>query len=246
MANYDGAVCHSIYLWNSPCRRRTGVYFIGCRLVTYWIGDGRSGGCATADWGTGSGAYQEKVGSGCEPGAVAEAPIEEGQAAAGGDQAGGDGEDVAKRSTARRVTTSKVVAGKGFRRAAVCILTFVNVRARMTSRRKAVFLWLDSIRVREMCGAQSLMGMPGNPAPEPRSASGRWRLDLVVRRWPSARGLEAPAFFAPLGLLSRAATHGWRRGLHSVAARGWIPLLQASSGVDGRVARPHGRLAGNR
>src|ERR1700684_39805 len=50
-------------------------------------------------------------------------------------------------------------------------LTFVNVRARMISRRKAVFFWLDSIRVRAMCGAQSLMGMPGNPAPEPRSAT---------------------------------------------------------------------------
>src|SRR6202789_1549597 len=49
-------------------------------------------------------------------------------------------------------------------------LTFVNVRARMISRRKAVFFWLDSIRVRAMCGAHNLTGIPGNPAPEPRSA----------------------------------------------------------------------------
>ena len=32
-------------------------------------------------------------------------------------------------------------------------------------------MWLDSIRVREICGAQSFRGMPGNPAPEPRSAT---------------------------------------------------------------------------
>src|ERR1035437_10671006 len=76
----------------------------------------------------------------------------------------------AKCSTARRVTTSKVLAVRVSARA-FCILTSVNVRARVTSRRKAAFLWLDSIRVTERCGDQSLMGRPGNPAPEPRSAT---------------------------------------------------------------------------
>src|SRR5579862_534862 len=45
----------------------------------------------------------------------------------------------------------------------------VNVRARITSRRKATFLWFDSIRVIGLWGDQILMGRPGNPAPEPRS-----------------------------------------------------------------------------
>src|SRR5579863_5963803 len=47
----------------------------------------------------------------------------------------------------------------------------VNVRARATSRRKVAFLWLDSISVRAMWGAQSLIGTPGKPAPDPRSAT---------------------------------------------------------------------------
>src|SRR5229473_2509679 len=63
---------------------------------------------------------------------------------------------LAKRSTARRVTTSKVAGGSVSARA-FCILTSVNVRARVTSWRKAAFLWLDSISVRAMYGAQSLM-----------------------------------------------------------------------------------------
>ena len=33
------------------------------------------------------------------------------------------------------------------------------------------FLWLDSIRVRAMWGVQSFRGRPGNPAPEPMSAT---------------------------------------------------------------------------
>ncbi len=35
----------------------------------------------------------------------------------------------------------------------------VNVRARATSGRKVAFFWWDSISVREICGAQSFMGM---------------------------------------------------------------------------------------
>jgi len=76
-----------------------------------------------------------------------------------------------KRSTARRVTTSNFLSAERVSARAVCILMSVNVSARATSRRKVAFLWLDSISVRDMCGAQSLMGMPGNPAPEPRSAT---------------------------------------------------------------------------
>src|SRR5580704_501674 len=45
----------------------------------------------------------------------------------------------------------------------------VNVRLRASWRRKATFLWFDSIRVRWSRGAQSLMGTPGKPAPEPMS-----------------------------------------------------------------------------
>src|ERR1700678_2737247 len=40
------------------------------------------------------------------------------------------------------------------------------------------FLMLDSIRVIWISGAQSLIGIPGNPAPEPRSAASR---ELRVR-----------------------------------------------------------------
>src|ERR1700679_2952926 len=52
-----------------------------------------------------------------------------------------------KRSTARRVTTSKVAGGRVSARA-FCILMSVNVRARVSSRRKVAFLWLDSIKRR--------------------------------------------------------------------------------------------------
>ena len=108
------------------------------------------------------------------------------------------GRMVSKRSTARRVTTSNVVVSEVGLSSVVreadsmrvfCILTSVNVRARVISRRKVAFLWLDSMRVREMCGAQSLKGMPGNPAPEPRSAT---RAGVVGREEPS--GAKAPVF----------------------------------------------------
>ena len=78
-----------------------------------------------------------------------------------------------KRSTALRVTTSKragwLVMSCSAR--AENTLMSVNVRARITSRRKVTFLWLDSISVREISGAQSFIGMPGKPAPEPMSAT---------------------------------------------------------------------------
>jgi len=75
-----------------------------------------------------------------------------------------------KCSTARRVTMSKLDGGRVSARV-FCILTSVNVRERAVSRRKAAFLWLDSMSVRAMFGTQSLMGIPGKPAPEPRSAT---------------------------------------------------------------------------
>src|SRR5246500_2529784 len=77
-----------------------------------------------------------------------------------------------KRSTARRVTTAKDARARDSARA-VRILTSVNVRARATSLRNVAFFWFDSIKVNEISGAQSLMGMPGNPAPEPTSASSK-------------------------------------------------------------------------
>src|SRR5581483_4662969 len=48
-----------------------------------------------------------------------------------------------------------------------------NVKARITSRRNAAFLWLASIKITESSGTQILMGSPGNPAPEPTSTSCR-------------------------------------------------------------------------
>ena len=81
------------------------------------------------------------------------------------------------RSTARMVTTSKVEGGSVSARA-LYILTSVNVRARTTSRRNTAFFSLDSIRVRVISGAQSFIGSPGKPAPEPRSAT---RVPLMNR-----------------------------------------------------------------
>lgn len=81
------------------------------------------------------------------------------------------------RSTARMVTTSKVEGGSVSARP-LYILTSVNVRARVTSRRNTAFFWWDSIRVRTISGAQSFIGSPGKPAPEPKSAT----LVLLVRR----------------------------------------------------------------
>ncbi len=94
------------------------------------------------------------------------------------------GRTVGKRSTARRVMRLNLAGGLA---ADSCsarrsnTLMFVNVRARTTSRRNVDFLWLDSISVRSIAGAQSLMGIPGKPAPEPRSAT-RMR-SSVVGRW---------------------------------------------------------------
>ncbi len=97
-----------------------------------------------------------------------------------------------KRSTALKVTTSKRVGSVVVSCSARAgnTLMFVNVRARMTSRRKVAFLWLDSISATAVSGAQSFMGMPGKPAPEPRSAT-RMR-SLVVRRWPLADSTSKP------------------------------------------------------
>ena len=76
-----------------------------------------------------------------------------------------------KCSTARRVTTSNLVWMDSAR--VICISTSVNVRARVISRRKVAFLWLDSIRVRDRAGFQIFRGRPGNPAPVPTSATVR-------------------------------------------------------------------------
>src|SRR5271167_1905395 len=100
------------------------------------------------------------------------------------------GRTLAGRSTARRVTTSKVDGGMVWARA-FFILMSVNVMARATSRRKVAFFWLDSIRVRAMLGAQSFMGMPGKPAPEPTSATRSTR-SLVVSRWSLATSKSKP------------------------------------------------------
>src|SRR5580658_2045328 len=50
------------------------------------------------------------------------------------------GRTLGRRSTARRVTTSKVDGGRVSARA-FCILMFVNVRARVSSRRKVALFW---------------------------------------------------------------------------------------------------------
>ena len=93
------------------------------------------------------------------------------------------------RSTARRVTTSKFIPARDSARV-FCILMFVNVRARVTSRRNAAFFWLDSIRVKEISGAQSFIGMPGKPAPEPRSATLTASL-MAARGASAARNVES-------------------------------------------------------
>ncbi len=95
-----------------------------------------------------------------------------------------------KRSTARSVTTSKRVWLREVSARTFSISTSVNVRARLTSRRNAAFLWFDSMSVREICGAQSFMGRPGKPAPEPRSAT--LVLALVLPSVRSALTGEAP------------------------------------------------------
>jgi hypothetical protein len=78
------------------------------------------------------------------------------------------GRTVSKCSTARRVTTSAGRLESASARPGKTLM-FVNVKLRVTSRRKVAFFWLDSIRVTSMSGAQIFIGRPGKPAPEPMS-----------------------------------------------------------------------------
>src|SRR5207237_8959050 len=75
-----------------------------------------------------------------------------------------------KRSTARRVTVPAESAGKSSARVADTSM-FVNASERITSRRNATFLLLDSMRETLVPEDQILMGSPGNPAPDPMSMS---------------------------------------------------------------------------
>src|ERR1022692_931862 len=119
--------------------------------------------------GIGSGGSQEKVGRVERAASSWEEAIRRARRPERVTRRAATGRTPTNRSTARRVTTSKVVGGRVSART-FCIFTSVNVRARVTSLRKAAFLWLDSMRVRARFEAQSLMGSPGKPAPEPRSA----------------------------------------------------------------------------
>src|SRR5215475_12569439 len=76
-----------------------------------------------------------------------------------------------KRSTARRVTRLAVPGVWSSAREANTSMS-VNVSARITSRKKTTFFWFDSIKVTGKEGDQTLMGMPGKPAPDPTSM--RW------------------------------------------------------------------------
>jgi hypothetical protein len=96
---------------------------------------------------------------------------------------------VSKRSTARRVTIGAEEAGKSWARP-VNTSMCVNLRARITSRRKVAFLCLDSMRVTDNFEAQILMGSPGKPAPEPRSSK------RAPSESPGARGGERERFCA--------------------------------------------------
>jgi hypothetical protein len=70
-------------------------------------------------------------------------------------------------STARRVMQSNV----SFRVSARPLWTFVcRPRVRTASRRKAAFLFWDSARVTAISGRIRAMGIPGKPAPEPKSS----------------------------------------------------------------------------
>jgi len=115
------------------------------------------------------------------------------------------GSMASKRSTARRVTTSAgATPGPGVagwtRVSARAVITFtsVNVSERITSRRKAAFLWFDSIRVSEMAGDQIFSGRPGKPAPEPMSITRTSPLSAMDvegrgdRSWSCTR--ESPPF----------------------------------------------------
>src|ERR1019366_3381047 len=72
-------------------------------------------------------------------------------------------------STARSVTRSAVCAQRSARPPNTS--TQSSPRLRTTSRRKTAFLLCASISVSPSWGANSFIGMPGKPAPEPTSAS---------------------------------------------------------------------------
>jgi hypothetical protein len=138
------------------------IYFFGSRKPTSRRQDW--------DWGIGIGGCQVRLGRVERVGSSWGEEIRRARRPWGTRRRAATGRISARRSTARRVTTSKVHGGRVWART-FCILMSVNVRARATSRRKVAFFWFDSIRVREIFGAQSFMGMPGKPAPEPRSAT---------------------------------------------------------------------------
>src|SRR5208282_1194717 len=146
----------------------------------------------TRDWdcGMGMGASQVRVGRVERVEATWVEEIRRARRPWGARRLAATGRTSGRRSTARRVTVSKVCGGRVWARA-FCILMFVNVRARATSRRKVDFFWLDSINVRDISGAQSFMGMPGKPAPEPRSAT----RSLVVGRWSLAESTSKSKSF---------------------------------------------------
>jgi hypothetical protein len=74
------------------------------------------------------------------------------------------------RSTARRTTQSKGVV----RFSALSPWTLVfSSRVRTASLRNAAFLFWDSAKVTEISGRHSAIGIPGRPAPEPKSSSVR-------------------------------------------------------------------------
>ena len=108
-----------------------------------------------------------------------------------------------KRSTARRVT--RKAGGTRWRRiSARSAITFISVNARVrpASRRKAAFLWLDSIRVSEMWGAQIFRGRAGNPAPEPMSRTEKEPAVPLPGTEREGRGTDGVSAFALKGACS--------------------------------------------
>lgn len=77
------------------------------------------------------------------------------------------GNELSNRSTARMVTSSATPENASAR--APKTLTFLNCNAETTSFRNAAFFACDSISVTRAPGACIASGIPGNPAPEPRS-----------------------------------------------------------------------------
>ena len=136
-------------------------YFLGSDLPTSKVRD--------LDPGIGRGASQQTFCRIDRAVLIWGAVISKAKRAAGARSLAACGSVSAKRSTARRVTRSNLCATCSAR--TLSILTSVNVRERATSRRNVAFLWFDSISVRAMSGAQSFMGTPGKPAPEPMSAT---------------------------------------------------------------------------